>query len=62
MEHYLSLSKNINISITLNEMFKIHELMLGYKNDLVSDRHTSPWHSEELTLMSDILALGIQKN
>ncbi|XP_031568487.1 GTPase-activating protein-like [Actinia tenebrosa] len=34
MEHYLSLSKNIKISITLNEMFKIHELMLQYKDDL----------------------------
>ncbi|XP_028515761.1 GTPase-activating protein [Exaiptasia diaphana] len=34
MEHYLSLSKNISISITLNEMNKIHELLLQYKDDL----------------------------
>ncbi|KAK3726915.1 hypothetical protein QZH41_016700, partial [Actinostola sp. cb2023] len=34
MEHYLSLSKSINISISLNEMNKIHELILQYLDDL----------------------------
>ena len=36
IEQYLSLSKDIKIRITPNEMYRIHELILKHKEELVS--------------------------
>ncbi|XP_048588250.1 GTPase-activating protein isoform X2 [Nematostella vectensis] len=43
MEHYLSLSKDIKISITLNEMYKIHELITRH-TDYLALTEDDPLH------------------
>lgn len=44
MELYIGLSKNTEITITLNQIYHFHRLIMKYKQELVSHLSSEPFY------------------